>query len=76
MIRMLVEGMTPNVPRSHNHCVIEKTGTRVTVSRCPITIPFDYMLKRTPEIPKETDIRLEKHNLIDMASSVWAAQED
>ncbi|KAJ5515576.1 hypothetical protein N7527_007136 [Penicillium freii] len=31
---------------------------------------------RSPEIPKETDIRLEQqNNLMDMASCVWVAQE-
>lgn len=56
-------------------CVVEETGTKITVSQCPITIPFNYMFGRSPQIPKETDLQLEKQNLIDMASSVWAAQE-
>ncbi|KAJ5196191.1 hypothetical protein N7449_006670 [Penicillium cf. viridicatum] len=57
-------------------CVIEETSTKVTVSQYSITIPFHYMFKRSPEIPKETDIRLEKQNLIDMASFVCATQEE
>lgn len=56
-------------------CVIEE-NTKITVSQWPITIPFNYMFHRSPEIPKETDIRLEKqNNLIDIAICVWAAQE-
>ncbi|CAI7651441.1 unnamed protein product [Penicillium palitans] len=56
-------------------CVIEETSTKITVSQCPIAIPFNYIFGRSPQIPKETDLQLEKQNLIDMASSVWAAQE-
>ncbi|KAJ5603781.1 hypothetical protein N7537_006737 [Penicillium hordei] len=55
-------------PQVTQSCVIEETSTKVTVSQCPITIPFNYMLQRSPEIPKETEIRLEKQNLIDMAN--------
>lgn len=56
-------------------CVIERSGDETTVSQYPITIPFEYILRRSPEILKETDIRLEKQDLIDMATSVWAAQD-
>lgn len=62
----------PHVTQS---CVIERSGDKTTVSHHPITIPFGYIFQRSPDIPRETDIRLEKQDLIDMASSVWAAQD-
>ncbi|KAJ5181826.1 hypothetical protein N7449_011973 [Penicillium cf. viridicatum] len=62
----------PHVTQS---CVIEKSGDKTTVSQYQITIPFEYISRRSPDIPRETDIRLEKQRLINVATSVWAAQE-
>ncbi|KOS43164.1 hypothetical protein ACN38_g5982 [Penicillium nordicum] len=61
----------PHVTQS---CVIERSGDKTTVSKHPITIPFEYIFRRSPAIARETDIRLEKQPLINMATSVWAAQ--
>ncbi|KAJ5420973.1 hypothetical protein N7465_003492 [Penicillium sp. CMV-2018d] len=62
-------------PHATQSCVIEGSGDKTTVSHHPITIPFEYIFRRSPDIPRETDIRLEKQRLINMATSVWAAQE-
>lgn len=62
----------PHVTQS---CIIERSGDKTTVSQYSITIPFQHIFRRSPEIPRETDIRLEKQDLIDMATSVWAAQD-
>ncbi|KAJ5687412.1 hypothetical protein N7536_010031 [Penicillium majusculum] len=62
----------PHVTQS---CVIERSADKTTVSHHPITIPFEYIFQRSPDILRETDIRLEKQDLIDMATSVWAAQD-
>ncbi|KAJ5789818.1 uncharacterized protein N7518_006829 [Penicillium psychrosexuale] len=56
-------------------CVIGKTGDKVIVSQYPITIPFDYMFQRDPQLPRETDIRLEEENLINLATYVWDTQD-
>lgn len=62
----------PHVTQS---CVIERSGDKTNVSQYPITIPFECIFRRSPDIPRETDIRLEKQPLMNMAISVWAAQE-
>ncbi|KAJ5940941.1 hypothetical protein N7516_001109 [Penicillium verrucosum] len=61
----------PHVTQS---CVIERSGDKTTVSKYPITIPFEYIFRRSPDIARETDIRLEKQSLVNLAISVWAAQ--
>ncbi|CAI7631132.1 unnamed protein product [Penicillium viridicatum] len=62
-------------PHATQSCVIERFGDKTTVSHHPITIPFEYIFRRSPDIPREADIRLEKQRLINMATSVWAEQE-
>ena len=64
------------IQRAHvtQSCVIETSGDKTTVSH-PITIPFKYIFRRSPDIPRETDIRLEKQDLIDMATMVWEVQD-
>ncbi|KUM59281.1 hypothetical protein ACN42_g7850 [Penicillium freii] len=62
-------------PHATQSCVIERFGDKTTVSHHPITIPFEYIFRRCLDIPREADIRLEKQRLINMATSVWAAQE-
>jgi hypothetical protein len=56
-------------------CVIGKTGDDITVSKHPLTIPFHYIFRRSPENPKETDIRLQKQDLIAIGTGAWAMQE-
>jgi hypothetical protein len=61
-------------PRVTQSCVIEKTGDNLTVSQHPLTIPFNLLLLRPPSIPRETDIRLQKHDLEDIVTGVWQMQ--
>ncbi|KAJ5794342.1 hypothetical protein N7457_000941 [Penicillium paradoxum] len=61
-------------PRVTQACVIETAGDKTTVSQYPLTIPFQHIFRRSPEIPRETDVRLDKQCLTDMATSIWAAQ--
>ncbi|KGO75932.1 hypothetical protein PITC_058560 [Penicillium italicum] len=61
----------PNVTQS---CVIEKTGDNITVSQHALTIPFELLLRRPPSIPRETDIRLQKQDLVEIGTGVWEMQ--
>ncbi|KAF9252061.1 hypothetical protein DTO006G1_2808 [Penicillium roqueforti] len=61
-------------PRVTQSCVIGKAPNNVTVSQHPITIPFDHIFGRAPEIPREADIRLGKESLANMARYVWSTQ--
>ncbi|KAJ5382480.1 hypothetical protein N7517_000391 [Penicillium concentricum] len=65
-----------NLQGSHvtQSTVITKTGDKVTVSQTPLTIPFHYIFQRSPEHLRETDVQLEKQQLIDWATSVWDVQ--
>ncbi|KAJ5228088.1 hypothetical protein N7489_008796 [Penicillium chrysogenum] len=56
-------------------CVIEKTGDHVTVSKHRLTIPFNYIFRRSPGCPRETDIRLQKQDLVKIGTGVWEMQE-
>ncbi|KAJ5817173.1 hypothetical protein N7447_009406 [Penicillium robsamsonii] len=62
----------PHVTQS---CVIEKTGDNITVSQHALTIPFNLLLRRPPSIPRETDIRLQKQDLVEIGTGVWEMQE-
>lgn len=56
------------------HIVISKAGDEVKVSEHPFRIPFHLIFNRAPQPPRETDIVLEKHVLIDIAEWVWETQ--
>ncbi|KAJ5940767.1 hypothetical protein N7516_000935 [Penicillium verrucosum] len=56
-------------------CVIEKTGDNTTVSQHALTIPFTLLFRRPPSNPQETDIRLQKEDLVDLGTRVWEIQE-
>ncbi|KAJ5614961.1 hypothetical protein N7537_000075 [Penicillium hordei] len=62
----------PHVTQS---CVIEKTDDNITVSQHTLTIPFNLLLLRAPSIPRETDIRLQKQDLIEIGTGVWEMQK-
>ncbi|KAJ6180962.1 hypothetical protein N7519_011423 [Penicillium mononematosum] len=62
-------------PYTRQSCVIEKTGDDITVSKHPLTIPFHYVFRRTPKNPEETDIRLQKQDLVVIGTGAWAMQE-
>ncbi|CAG8028076.1 unnamed protein product [Penicillium nalgiovense] len=66
-----------NSQRAHvtQSCVIEKTGDNIAVSQHPLTIPFNLLLRRPPSIPRESDIRLQKQDLVEIGTGVWAMQE-
>ncbi|KAJ5436809.1 hypothetical protein N7445_007694 [Penicillium cf. griseofulvum] len=55
-------------------CVIEKTGDNITVSQHALTIPFNLLLRRPPSIPRETDIQLQKQDLVEIGTGVWEMQ--
>ncbi|KAJ5400616.1 hypothetical protein N7465_011105 [Penicillium sp. CMV-2018d] len=57
------------------YCVIEKTGDNITVLQHPLTIPFNLLLGRPPSIPRETDIRLQKQDLVEIVTGVWELQK-
>ncbi|OQE03056.1 hypothetical protein PENVUL_c035G08886 [Penicillium vulpinum] len=61
----------PHVTQS---CVIEKTGDNVTVSQHALTILFNLLLLRPPSAPRETDIRLQKQDLVEIGTGVWQMQ--
>ncbi|KAJ5423435.1 hypothetical protein N7491_008651 [Penicillium cf. griseofulvum] len=62
-------------PRVTQSCVIEKTGDNIAVSQHPLTIPFNLLFRRPPSIPRETDIELQKQDLVDVGTAVWEMQE-
>ncbi|KAJ5826852.1 hypothetical protein N7447_003615 [Penicillium robsamsonii] len=55
--------------------VIAKTGNNIAVSQSPLTIPFHYIFQRSPEHPREIDIKLAKQQLIVWATLVWGSQD-
>ncbi|KAJ5497495.1 hypothetical protein N7463_009482 [Penicillium fimorum] len=61
-------------PHITQSCVIEKTGENITVSQHTLTIPFDLLFRRPPSIPRETDIRLQKQDLVEIGTGVWEMQ--
>ncbi|KAJ5382768.1 hypothetical protein N7517_000679 [Penicillium concentricum] len=61
----------PHVTQS---CVIEKTGDNITASQHALAIPFNLLLLRPPSSPRETDIRLQKQDLVEIGTGVWEMQ--
>jgi hypothetical protein len=64
-----------NSPHVTQSCVIEKTGDNIAVSQHPLTIPFNLFFRRLPSIPRETDIKLQKQDLVDVGTAVWEMQD-
>lgn len=65
-----------NVPHPHlfQSCVIENTGDKISLL-ISFPIPFHYISQRFPKYPRETDVRLEKQHLINVAASVWPSEK-